>query len=94
MRINAGGAAQAVSGTTWSACTSLTACSNWVTGGNAYSEADTITGVPAGMNNTIFQSEWTGGRNSNPAVPVGARAFGFAVPAATGTTACGCTSPS
>ena len=30
IRINAGGPAQTVSGTTWSACSSLTACSNWV----------------------------------------------------------------
>ncbi len=62
VRINTGGPAQTVSGTAWSACSSLTACSNWVTGGNAYSETDTITGIPAGTNNTMFQSEWTGAR--------------------------------
>ncbi|MTD16945.1 choice-of-anchor D domain-containing protein [Nakamurella sp. YIM 132087] len=80
IRINTGGPAQTVSGTTWSACSSLTACSNWVSGGNAYSEADTITGIPAGMNNTIFQTEWTGGGST----AVGARAFGFSVPVTNG----------
>ena len=76
IRINTGGPAQTVGTTTWSACSALTACSNWVTGGNAYSEADTITGIPAGLNNTMFQSEWTGGGST----AVGAKAFGFAVP--------------
>ncbi|MBJ7357901.1 malectin domain-containing carbohydrate-binding protein [Nocardioides sp.] len=82
IRINTGGPAQTVGTTTWSACSSLTACSGWVSGGNAYAESDTITGVPAGLNNTIFQSEWTGGQNSGSAV--GTRAFGFNVPVANG----------
>ncbi len=39
--------AQTVAGTAWSACTAVgTACSNRVTGGFAYTEADTITGHP------------------------------------------------
>jgi fibronectin type 3 domain-containing protein len=76
VRINAGGPAQSVSGTTWSACSALTACSGWVTGGNEYNETDTITGIPAGANNAIFQSEWTGGGST----AVGAKIFGFAVP--------------
>ncbi len=80
VRINAGGPAQTVSGTIWSACAATTTCSNWVTGGNAYSETDTITGIPAGMNNTIFQSEWTGGGTT----AVGAKIFGFTVPVANG----------
>ncbi len=70
------------SGTAWSACSALTACSSWVTGGNPYSEADTITGVPTGMTNAMFQSEWTGGATTGAAV--GARAFGFQVPLANG----------
>ncbi len=74
VRINTGGPAQTVGGTTWSACSSTTACSGWVSGGNAYSEADTVTGLPAGTNNTMFQSEWTG------TATTGQRAFGFAVP--------------
>jgi hypothetical protein len=82
IRINAGGPAQTVSGTTWSGCASASACSGWVTGGFAYSEADAITGVPAGMNNTLFQSEWTGGQTNG--TPVGARAFGFDVPVPNG----------
>jgi fibronectin type 3 domain-containing protein len=78
VRINTGGPAQTVSGTTWSACSSTTACSGWVSGGNAYSEADTITGLPARTNNTVFQSEWTG------TATTGQRAFGFAVPVQNG----------
>jgi hypothetical protein len=81
VRINAGGPAQTVGGVGWTGCSSLTACNGWVTGGNAYSENDTITGVPAGMNNTIFQSEWTGGGGS---VAVGATVFGYAVPVLNG----------
>jgi PIN domain nuclease of toxin-antitoxin system len=82
IRINAGGAAQGVGGTTWSACTATSACAGWVTGGFAYSEPDTITGLPSGTNNALFQSEWTGGQTTG--VPVGARAFGFNVPVANG----------
>jgi hypothetical protein len=55
-----------------------------VSGGSAYSENDTITGVPTGMSNAIFQSEWTGGATGANPVPVGQRAFGFAVPVANG----------
>ncbi|GAA1844567.1 malectin domain-containing carbohydrate-binding protein [Microlunatus capsulatus] len=84
IRINAGGPAQTVGGTTWSACSSTTACSGWVTGGFAYSEADTVTALPAGTNNTVFQSEWTGGATGAGVVPVGSRAFGFAVPVPNG----------
>ena len=85
IRINAGGTAQTVAGTAWSACTAVgTACSNRVTGGFAYSETDTITGIPAGLNNAMFQSEWTGGATGTGVVPVGQRAFGFAVPVTNG----------
>jgi fibronectin type 3 domain-containing protein len=80
VRINTGGPAQTVNGTSWSACSAVGTCGGWVTGGNAYSESDTITGVPAGMNNTIFQSEWTGGAST----PVGQKIFGFAVPVTNG----------
>jgi len=79
VRINTGGPAQTVAGTAWSGCTSVTACSGWVSGGSAYAEAgDTTTGVPPGMNNTIFTSEWTG------TAATGARAFGFDVPVTNG----------
>ncbi len=78
VRINTGGPAQTVNGVTWSACSSLTACNGWVSGGGAYAEGDTITGIPAGMNNTMFQSEWTG------TAATGARAFGFQIPVANG----------
>ena len=82
VRINAGGPAQTVGGITWSACTGLAGCSGWVTGGFSHTEADTITGVPAGMNQALFRSEWTGG--STNGVPAGARAFGYDVPVANG----------
>jgi fibronectin type 3 domain-containing protein len=78
IRINTGGPAQTVGSTTWAACSALTACSGWVTGGNAYREADTVTGIPANLNNTVFQTEWTGGGTA------GARAFGFDVPVQNG----------
>ena len=82
---NAGGPAVTASGTTWAACSAVgAACSNRVTGGYAYSENDTITGIPAGMSNAIFQSEWNGGAVGTGVVPVGQRAFGFAVPVANG----------
>jgi hypothetical protein len=84
VRINAGGPAQTVGSTTWSACTALTACSGWVSGGFAYSEADTITGMPAGTNQELYRSEWTGGATGTGVVPVGSRAFGFDVPVANG----------
>ncbi|WP_218566277.1 malectin domain-containing carbohydrate-binding protein [Vallicoccus soli] len=84
VRINAGGAAQTVGGTTWSACAATTACSGWVSGGFAYSEADTVTGIPAGLNNAVFQTEWTGGATGTGVVPVGQRAFGFDVPVVNG----------
>ena len=65
---------------TWTGCATTTACNGWVNGGGfAYSENETTTGIPAGMNNTVFQSEWTGGWTSNR-VPAGAKAFGFDVP--------------
>ena len=85
VRLNAGGPAVTASGRTWAACSAVgAACSNRVTGGFAHSESDTITGIPAGMTNAIFQSEWTGGAAGGVTVPVGQRAFGFAVPVVNG----------
>ena len=66
IRINAGGPAQTCPARPGRPARRSTACSNWVTGGNAYSETDTITGIPAGLNNTMFQSEWTGGGHGVP----------------------------
>lgn len=86
VRINTGGPSQTVAGTVWSGCTAVNACNGWVSGGFAYSQATPISGVPAGMNATIFQSEWTGGQ-AGPAgtiVPIGQRAFGFDVPVGNG----------
>ena len=77
--INTGGPTQTVNGVTWAGCATVTACNNWVSGGNPYVEADTITGIPAGLNNTMFQSEWTG------TAATGSRAFGFAIPVLNGT---------
>ncbi|WNV76201.1 malectin domain-containing carbohydrate-binding protein [Geodermatophilus sp. DSM 44513] len=83
VRINAGGPTQKVGSTTWTGCASVSACNGWVSGGFAYSEKDTNTGIPAGMNNTVFQSEWTGGFTDRR-VPVGGRAFRFDVPVTNG----------
>ncbi len=83
VRINTGGAAQTVNGVSWSACSSQNNCSGYVSGGFAYSEANDInTDIPAGMNNTIFTSEWTGGQGNG--VPVGGTAFTFNVPVSNG----------
>jgi hypothetical protein len=86
VRINTGGPEQSVDGTVWSACSSLTNCNGWVSGGFAYTEMQTIADVPANTNQTIFHSEWTGGA-AGPAgtiVPVGERAFGFDIPVTDG----------
>jgi hypothetical protein len=53
-------------------------------GGFPYSEGDTITGIPAGMNNAIFQSEWTGGQSGGTPVPAGQSAFAFNIPVTNG----------
>jgi N-acetylneuraminic acid mutarotase len=82
VRINAGGTVQTINGVQWAACSSIAACNGYVTGGNAYSEADTNTGIPANMNNAIFQSEWTGGQTTG--VPVGGTAFTFNIPVSNG----------
>ena len=84
IRINTGGPARTVGGVPWLACSSVTACSGYVTGGFAHTEADTITGAPAGVDQTILQSEWTGGQTGSSTVPVGQRAFGFDVPVPNG----------
>ena len=84
IRINTGGAAQTVGGVTWSACTSLTACSSYVTGGFQYTQspAPTITGFVAPANQALYQTEWTGG--STNGIPVGGVAFTFGVPVPSG----------
>ncbi len=71
-------------GVTWSACTSLTACSGYVTGGLAYTQspAPTITGFVAPANQAIYQTEWTGGLTTG--VPAGGVAFTFGVPVTNG----------
>jgi fibronectin type 3 domain-containing protein len=85
VRINAGGAAQTVGGVSWSGCSTTGSCTGYVSGGGfAYSEGDTITGIPAGMNNAIFQSEWTGGQSGGTPVPVGQSAFAFNIPVTNG----------
>lgn len=85
VRLNAGGAAQSVGTTSWAACSATASCGGYVSGGGfAYSENDTITGVPAGLNNAIFQSEWTGGQSGGTPVAVGKTAFSYAVPVTNG----------
>ena len=84
-RVNTGGPAQTVGTTTWSACSSSTSCSGLVRGGGfSYTKANTVSGVPGGMNNTIFQSEWTGGAAGGTPVAVGQSAFGFDFPVSNG----------
>ena len=84
-RLNAGGTAQTVGTTTWAACTTTANCSGRVRGGGfSYSENDTVTGIPTGLNNAIFQSEWTGGASGGTPVAVGKSAFGFDFPVTNG----------
>lgn len=87
IRINTGGAAQTVNGVSWSACTSLSACSGYVTGGYAYTQSPlpTISGPVAPANQAIYQSEWTGGEKGVNPVPIGAPAFTFTIPVSNGT---------
>ena len=82
VRINAGGSAQTVGAVKWAACTSTRACGNTtITGGAPRTERDRITGIPAGTNAALYQSEWYGGAGAK----AGARAFGLSVPAVKGT---------
>jgi hypothetical protein len=85
VRINTGGAAQSVNGTSWMGCVSGN-CGNYVTGGFAYVQvpAPVISGVPAHMNQALFQTEWTGGQFGANPVPAGAVAFKYNVPVANG----------
>jgi hypothetical protein len=78
LRINTGGPAQTVSGTSWLACTAIASCNGLVTGGFPYSESDTIGGFQPPANQAIYQTEWTGGQTNG--VPVGGTAFTFNVP--------------
>ena len=52
-----------------------------IIGGGARSEADRITGLPAGTNTSLYRSEWYGGAGAK----VGTRAFAMSVPVAKGT---------
>ena len=85
LRINTGGPAQTVGGVTWSACTSLTACNGYVTGGFPFAQSPvpTITGIVTPANQAIYQTEWTGGQTNG--VPAGGVAFTFGVPVTNGT---------
>ncbi|NJK82440.1 MAG: hypothetical protein HC912_00075, partial [Saprospiraceae bacterium] len=85
VRINAGGTTQTVAGTTWTGCTAGN-CNNYVTGGGAYTQPNnpTITQIPSGMNQTIFQTEWTGGQSGGTPVPVGQVAFSYNIPVVNG----------
>lgn len=86
IRINTGGAAQTVSGVSWSGCTSLSACGGYVSGGFPYTQSPlpTIGGVAAPANQAIYQTEWTGGEKGANPVPVGATAFTFTIPVTNG----------
>jgi hypothetical protein len=92
LRINAGGPAQTVSGTTWTGCQTGN-CNGYVTGGFVFTQSPmpVITGVPANMNTAIFQTEWTGGQFGPNPVAVGAVAFQYTIRCPTATTRCACT---
>jgi len=80
IRINTGGVAQSVDGIDWEGCTSLGACNGYVSGGFQYTEGGSpaIGSVPTGMNELMFQTEWTGGQTNG--IPPGGVAFTFDVP--------------
>jgi N-acetylneuraminic acid mutarotase len=80
VRINTGGLAQTVNGINWIGCNAVASCSNYVTGGFAFTPNPpaTISPVVSPANQTIYQSEWTGG--STTGIPVGGVAFSFEVP--------------
>ncbi|GGR06692.1 NPCBM/NEW2 domain-containing protein [Deinococcus ruber] len=82
LRINTGGPAQTVNGVSWVGCTGPSACGGYVTGGFAYGENRSISGAVAPANQTIYQTEWTGGATTN--IPVGSTAFEFRIPVPNG----------
>ncbi|MFB9993280.1 NPCBM/NEW2 domain-containing protein [Deinococcus oregonensis] len=82
IRINAGGPAQTVGGVTWQACDAVTSCGGLVTGGFAYGETDTVSGVVAPANAALYQTEWTGGVTNG--TPAGQTAFEYKVPVTNG----------
>ncbi len=83
-RINAGGYAQTVGGTTWSVCRDVSSCKGWVSGGKRYihNPAPSISGVVAPANAALYQTEWTGDPAAN--VPAGGVAFSFNLPVVNG----------
>jgi hypothetical protein len=85
LRINAGGLAQTVNGTTWSGC-QPGACNGYVTGGYQFtlSPMPVVTGVPANMNQEIFQTRWTGGQWGTNPVAIGAVAIKYTIPVTNG----------
>ncbi|PSR55872.1 hypothetical protein AHMF7605_21390 [Adhaeribacter arboris] len=87
IRINAGGTTQTINGITWSGCSATNSCSNYVKGGAAYTQKNLpfITGASFdNLNQSIYQTEWTGGGVGTGAVPVGATAFSYTVPVSNG----------
>jgi N-acetylneuraminic acid mutarotase len=82
--VNAGGTAQTVAGTSWKACTTISNCSGYVSGGNAYTESSgsAPTGYPSNTTAAMHRTEWTGGRANG--LPAGATAFTFTLPAESG----------
>ncbi|ULH17590.1 NPCBM/NEW2 domain-containing protein (plasmid) [Deinococcus sp. KNUC1210] len=82
LRINTGGPAQTVNGVSWVGCTGLSTCGGYVTGGFAYGENRSISGAVAPANQTIYQTEWTGG--STTGIPAGGTAFAFRIPVPNG----------
>ncbi|MCW2622852.1 MAG: N-acetylneuraminic acid mutarotase [Frankiales bacterium] len=84
VRINTGGPGGTAGGVTWSACTAVSSCGGWVTGGSRYaaSPVPTVTGAVAPAVQAIYQTEWSG--LTSAGVPAGGLAFRFAVPVSAG----------
>ncbi|WP_347157367.1 malectin domain-containing carbohydrate-binding protein [Pontibacter chitinilyticus] len=86
VRVNAGGTTQTVNGVTWQGCITGD-CNNYVTGGFAYTQTPlpTITGAAFhDLNQSVYQTEWTGGQSGGNVVPAGATAFAYSIPVTNG----------
>ncbi|WP_345156543.1 InlB B-repeat-containing protein [Pontibacter saemangeumensis] len=59
LRINAGGIQKDIAGITWIGCPASTSCNSYVSEGNAYKMSSSVAGVPANMDNEIFETGWT-----------------------------------
>ena len=82
IRIDAGGLAHSAGGVDWLACSAISNCRNFVSGGMAYSEPDAISNAVAPADAALYQTEWTGGTGTG--IAAGQTAFEFKVPVVNG----------